>query len=175
MSNNVLINVLRNDVLGIDILGIDILDNIILFIFFFLSVYLLYDKTRLLLLFIFCYFLNMIINIILKGIFQQPRPNEDDRLFNLELLNIQRSKTKEHTISYERYGMPSGHAQLAFFSTFYIYFALKDNIWTIIYSLLSIFTLYQRVSYNYHTIFQVIIGSIIGMMCSFLLHSYHQI
>ena len=57
MSNNVLINVLCNDVLGIDILGIDILDNIILFIFFFLSVYLLHNKTRLLLLFIFCYFI----------------------------------------------------------------------------------------------------------------------
>ena len=152
----------------------DVLGNIILFIFFFLSIYLLYDKTRLLFLFIICYFLNIIINLILKGLIQQPRPNEDPRLFNLELLNIQRSKTKEYLISYNRYGMPSQHSQLAFYSTIFIYFALKNNIWTIFYSLLALFTLYQRVSFNYHTIFQVIIGSIIGCVFSFLLYYYHQ-
>jgi membrane-associated phospholipid phosphatase len=151
-----------------------VLGNIILFIFFFLSIYLLFDKTRLLFLFIICYFLNIIINLILKGLIQQPRPNEDHRLFNLELLNIQRSKTKEYMISYNRYGMPSQHAQLAFYSTIYIYFALKNNIWTIFYSLLALFTLYQRVLYNYHTLFQVIVGSIIGGVFSFLLHYYHQ-
>ena len=153
----------------------EVLGNIILFIFFSLSIYLLYDKPRLLFLFIICYFFNIIINLILKGLIQQTRPNEDHRLFNLELLNIQRSTTKEYMVSYNRYGMPSQHAQLAFYSTIYIYFALKNNILTIFYLLLTLLTLYHIVLYNYHTIFQVIIGSIIGCVFSFLLHYYHQI
>ncbi len=141
------------------------------FLFFFSSIFLLYDKKTLNLFFIIGFFINILINIILKGIIQEPRPNENYRLFYLDLLNIKRSENKG-LMSYDRYGMPSGHAQTAFYSTIFIYFALKNISVTIFYIFLSIITIYQRVMYNYHTIQQVIVGSIIGIIIGYIFEKY---
>lgn len=146
----------------------DILGNIILSVFFLSNIYFLYDKSKLFIVFLFGFFINEILNLLLKGIIQQPRPTENYRLFNLELLNIKRSKSKEPLISYDRYGMPSGHAQFALYSTIYIYLALKNTTVTTCYILLSLSTLYQRVVFGYHTISQVIVGAIIGLSVGYV-------
>ena len=87
-------------------------------------------------------FICILINQILKNIFRQQRPN-----------------TEKHCI--DKYGMPSGHSQLAFFCFFY--FANKNNfLETLIMLLLSIYISYTRVILQCHTVNQVLVGSVIG-------------
>ena len=97
-------------------------------ILYFLSIYLLRDKNNLLFYYIIGAFVNAILNLILKGIFQQPRPSEDYDKFNLALKNGKRFIFK-NGVPLDVFGMPSGHAQAALYSTVFIYLALqKTNI-----------------------------------------------
>ena len=132
------------------------------------NVYLLWNKKTLLIFYLIGYFFNSVINIILKGIFKQPRPSEDKRLFNIALKNGKNFLFK-NGIPYDFFGMPSGHAQCVFYSTFYILFALKNYKLFILYLLFSLLVLYQRVYFGYHSLLQVIIGSIIGSIFAYVL------
>ena len=51
------------------------------------SIYFLYYKFTSLIIYVVGFISNILLNIILKTIIQQPRPIEDQRLFNLEILN----------------------------------------------------------------------------------------
>lgn len=104
--------------------------------------------------------INSILNLILKGVIQQPRPSENKYLFHLE-------KITDRFISVDRYGMPSGHAQSILYSTIFIWLSLKNNLITFLYILLSLNTLYQRVKYKKHTVLQVIIGAIVGLLMGY--------
>jgi membrane-associated phospholipid phosphatase len=126
-------------------------------IFFFLSIFLLRNKSNYCFYYIIGIFVNCLLNVVLKQIFRQPRPSEDPEKFKLL---IQNSVT--YKVSHDVFGMPSGHAQFAFFSTAFIYFTLLDNYVLLFYLFISLLTLCQRVIYKYHTIFQVIVGSLIG-------------
>jgi membrane-associated phospholipid phosphatase len=127
------------------------------FILLIATILLLKNKTTLLTYYIIGYFLNCGLNIILKGLFQQPRPNEDLRIFNASLAQGKR-------FGFDVYGMPSGHAQGTFYSVGFILFALGNPIITAIYLAIALNTSYQRVKYKNHTIFQVICGSIFGII-----------
>jgi membrane-associated phospholipid phosphatase len=116
---------------------------------------LLKGKTTLLTYYIFGYILNIGLNIILKSFIQQPRPSEDLHIFNASIAHGKR-------LGFDVYGMPSGHAQNAFYSVAFIFFALGNPIITTIYTAIALNTDYQRVKYKNHTVFQVICGSIIG-------------
>ena len=56
-------------------------------ILFFYSIYLLRSKANLFFYYTIGIFMNSILNLILKGIFKQPRPSEDPKQFNLALQN----------------------------------------------------------------------------------------
>jgi membrane-associated phospholipid phosphatase len=101
----------------------------------------------------------------LKSLIQEPRPTEDKRLFNLELLNGKR-------IGYDRYGMPSGHAEGVFYSTAFIFLTLKNKWIGFIYLVISLITCYQRVAYKNHTFQQVLIGGIVGAFMGFFFYYY---
>jgi membrane-associated phospholipid phosphatase len=73
----------------------------------------------------------------------------------------------QNGLQFDLFGMPSGHAQSAFFSTIYIYLALKDVNITLIYFALSILICVQRVYSNYHSVSQVLIGSIVGILLAY--------
>lgn len=110
-------------------------------------------------------FINSFINFILKLFIQQPRPtkliNDNNNLI------IHHIKTKWFTITNpEIYGMPSGHAQMSFFISSFIsfYFSTFQYIFFII----SIFVCIQRVVSYRHTISQVIVGSILGIICGWI-------
>jgi membrane-associated phospholipid phosphatase len=60
--------------------------------------------------------------------------------------------------------MPSGHAQSAFFSTIFIYLALKDIRITIGYLFIALLTIYQRVLFKEHSVIQVLAGAIVGIL-----------
>ena len=67
--------------------------------------------------------------------------------------------------------MPSGHAQSALYSTLFIYLALKKTNILYLYLLFSFLIVTQRVVYNHHTIFQVIVGAFIGALFAYFVFS----
>jgi len=119
------------------------------------SVFLLMDKSTLLVVYWMGFIINLIVHIILKVLIAQPRPSEDKRLFNLKMLSGKR-------VGYDTYGMPSGHSQTSFYSVAFIHFALRNSMITLPFLLISLNTMYQRVKYKNHTIGQVVVGAIVG-------------
>ena len=136
----------------------------------FLSVYLLWDKRNLLFYYIIGIFFNAILNLILKGIFQQARPSEDYDKFNLALKNGKRFIFK-NGVPFDIFGMPSGHAQSALYSTVFIYLALQKTNILYLYLLFSLLIITQRVLYNHHTVFQVIAGAFVGALFGYFVFS----
>lgn len=126
-------------------------------ILFFLSIFLLRDKSNLCFYYVFGIFVNCLLNIVLKLVFKQPRPSEDPEKFKLMVQN-----SVKYKVSHDIFGMPSGHAQFAFFSLTFIYFTLLNNDISLFYLFISLLTICQRVIYKYHTIFQVIVGALVG-------------
>jgi membrane-associated phospholipid phosphatase len=119
------------------------------------------------------FFIDNILNIIIKGIFQQPRPSEDIQQFNLALNSGKRFIFKDG-VPFDIFGMPSGHAQSSLFSTSYVYFALKKINVLYLYLLLSLITVSQRVVYKFHSVLQVLIGSIIGALLGYCIYYLSQ-
>lgn len=130
-----------------------------------LSIYSFYGKYNHLVIYLTGFAVNQVINIILKLLVKQPRPEEDKKMFNLLVHHDKR-------ISFDKYGMPSGHSQSVWYSTTFIYLALKNNIVTSIYLLISIITMIQRVEYKAHSIPQVIVGMLIGITVGYLFYTF---
>lgn len=137
------------------------------------SLILLWNKQTLLYYYFFGFCFNIVINLLLKGLFKQPRPTEGHRLFQLALKHSQEHKYM-NGIPFNVFGMPSGHAQTVFFSTIFIHFALKNKKITFVYFLISLITMYQRVEYKMHTVFQVIVGAIVGCLIGYLTYYISQ-
>ncbi len=135
----------------------------------FLSMYLLWNKNNLFFYYIVGAFIDAILNLILKGLFQQPRPTIDQKSFDLALKYGKRFLFKDG-MPYDMFGMPSGHSQSVFFSTVFIYLSLKKNNITYIYLAISLLTMLQRVVYNHHTVLQVIVGGLIGSAVGYLFY-----
>jgi len=136
---------------------------------YFLSIYLLWNKQNLFFYYIIGIFVNDISNIILKGIFLQPRPSVDQKLFELALKNNKRFLFKDG-MPYDVLGMPSGHSQSVLFSTVFIYLALRKKNILYVYLLISLLTMIHRVLYNHHTVLQVFIGASIGALVGYLFY-----
>lgn len=143
---------------------------IILIIF---SWYFLWNNKKLFFYYTIGIFLNAILNIILKGIIQEPRPIFDKKKINLLTIHS-KNYFYQNGIPFNIFGMPSGHIQSAAFSSFFIYKALKkiNILWIFLFFTLLIS--YQRVKYNYHTISQVIVGFIVGSMFAILIYWFSQ-
>ena len=116
--------------------------------------------------FLYTYFLgfviNSIFNFIIKGAIKQKRP-----------LNDVKSKIiKESRLGNEIYGMPSGHSQSVMFSTLFVFRALKNDLITFIYLIISGTTMWQRV-YNYsHSLLQILIGGTLGSIFGYYAYKY---
>ena len=132
-------------------------------ILFLITLYLLYSRKHYLFVYIFACVLNGIINLILKGIIRQKRPDGDTDIFN--------KNKKYERIGSNNFGMPSGHSQYVVFSTIYIYLVLNNTNITLFYALVSLITMFQRVKYQNHFLKQVIVGALLGgslAYCSYL-------
>ena len=101
-------------------------------------------ETFLLLLYFGGFLANGLLNQYLKPIIQDPRP-------------IPLSPT-------DKYGMPSGHSQLAAYSLVFITLTVREKYYGIIFLFLflTITTMTQRIVEKAHTLEQVIIGSLLG-------------
>ena len=134
-----------------------------------LSIHLLWHKENLLFYYTVGVFVNAIINLILKGIIQQPRPCDDCSSFHLALTHGKRILFK-NGIPFDIFGMPSGHAQSVLFSTIFMYMALRKRNILYVYLAFSLLTIVQRVSYNYHTYMQILVGCIVGAIFGYIVY-----
>ena len=138
-------------------------------ILIFLSMYLLWNKNNLFFYYTVGVFIDNILNLILKGIFLQPRPNIDKREFDLAMKHGNRFIFKDG-MPYDLFGMPSGHSQSSLFSTVFVYLSLRKNNIGYTYLAISLLTMLQRVLYNHHTILQVCVGATIGSITGYLFY-----
>lgn len=133
-------------------------------VLFFYSLLLLWDKNTMFYYYVYGFFLNAILNFILKGLIQEPRPFEDPKLFNIALKHSIRFKFT-NGYPYDIFGMPSGHTQSIFFSIIFIYLAFKDKkTILIVYLFIGLITMYQRVLFKQHTVLQVVAGAMVGVL-----------
>lgn len=116
-------------------------------------------------------FFNILLNHFLKLLIQEPRPSVDKKTFDLALKHM-KSTHYRNAISYDVFGMPSGHTQSVLFSSTFVYLVLKQETWTtfFLYAVISLVTMMQRIQYKFHTLGQVLVGGIIGITLAYLVY-----
>lgn len=125
--------------------------------------------------FLITYILNNIVNHIIKTILKIPRPKGAKNCSSVITKNDILSKT---------YGMPSGHSQIiGFIIGFWIFYiidkynqySLKNKIGFLIILLLLIYICISRILIGCHTINQVIVGYIIGLLFGISCYKIYQL
>ena len=138
-------------------------------ILFILSWYLLWDHKNLFFYFNVGIIANAILNIIIKGLIQEPRP-----IFDSEKVTLLKRHAKEYFfqngIPFDIFGMPSGHAQMALYMSVFIYLSFKHINLLYLYLAFSLLICYQRVNSGYHSNSQVIVGSIVGSAFAYIVY-----
>lgn len=135
------------------------------YLLFLISIFILIDKSYLIVYYLFGYMINLIINNILKNIIKEKRPTKEyEKNFNqrIKMLNA------------DKYGMPSGHAQSIFYSLIFIYQSFNNIYLSLFYLLLCFITLYQRIEMGYHSLQQVIVGAIVGSIVGYLSYKLYD-
>jgi len=107
-------------------------------------------------------FFNAVLNLLLKGFIQEPRPMFDSKKIKLMASHASHFFF-QNGIPFDIYGMPSGHSQAVFFMTTFIYLSLKHTGVLYAYLLFSLLVCSQRVGFHYHTVAQVVVGAIAGI------------
>lgn len=132
-------------------------------ILFIISGCLLINKPTYLKFFIIGFVLNTILNILLKLCIKEPRPLNNKK-------NIETAIYNEVNVDFNVYGMPSGHAQHCGYCLLFITMVYNSPIITGVYIIISCLSIYQRYSFNEHTILQLLVGLFIGMLVGYLLY-----
>jgi membrane-associated phospholipid phosphatase len=135
------------------------------------SLFLLRSKEIYFYYYVIASFINILLNHFLKILIQEPRPSVDKKTFDLALKHM-KSKNYRNSISYDVFGMPSGHTQSVLFSSTFVYLVLKHESWMtfFFYAVISLITMAQRIQYKFHTLNQVIVGGIIGTVFAYLVY-----
>ena len=122
--------------------------------------FVIYKKDNFSCLIIF-YILNLMLNQTLKHWIKEPRPIDANH---------------NAVIKSDSYGMPSGHAQMAaFVTTFFLLYAKEYKyVFGTIFTAITFATLYQRYKYRAHSLFQIVVGALIGIFMGFT-SSYFEI
>lgn len=132
-------------------------------ILFAISLFLLSSSSTFLVFYLVGSFVNVIFNYVLKGIIREPRPNSN-------MLHMRQLYKK--VTDFNVYGMPSGHAQSVWFSTWFVFMVTRRIEVLIGYTMLSLLTMWQRVKYKFHTLLQVIVGSVLGICTAYVFVRY---
>lgn len=136
---------------------------------FFLSLYLLFNNKILLIFYTFGIILNSILNKLLKNTIQQHRP-----LYNNKTLQLKQD-TLKYSLPFDLFGMPSGHAQMVFFTTVFVYLSAANAKLFYLYLIFSLFICYQRVAFGYHSTTQVIVGATVGTIFAYFIYYLYQV
>ena len=142
-------------------------------ILFVSSLFLLYDMKHIYditnyffpLYFVVGFIINNIINILLKITIKEKRPLNDDKRIELGIVN-------GHRTFFDKFGMPSGHAQNCAYILTFITLALRNFMIFNIYLLIIIISLIQRYLYNNHSILQLFVGLCIGILVAYISYKY---
>lgn len=137
---------------------IGLLAPIILFI---LTLFLLRNTKTYMLFFLYGTLFNNIINIILKLFIKEPRPDKDNKAIELGILHGAR-------INFDKFGMPSGHAQNCAFITLFSTMVFNNPIITCFYTTITMICVLQRYLNHNHTILQLLVGLIIGAFIGYI-------
>ena len=143
---------------------------VILFVY---GIYLLWNKSTLNYYYQVGFFISAILNVILKGILQCPRPSEDLKEFNLAIKNGHRFIFK-NGIPYDIFGMPSGHSQSVMFTVTYIFLTLKNLKISLVFLFVALLTMAERIVDNHHTFMQVVVGGLTGILYACLFYYFAQ-
>jgi membrane-associated phospholipid phosphatase len=134
-------------------------------ILFVLSLFLLRNMTTFLKFFVSGFILNNILNIILKLFIKEPRPNNEQKAIEIGVVNGAR-------IGFDKFGMPSGHAQNCGYCLAFITLTLNNHFITTLYAIISTISLLQRYFYKNHTILQLVVGLTIGTGFGYLTYLF---
>ena len=113
--------------------------------------------------FLYGYIFNIVVNALLKWFIKEPRPTNDWKILQLGITHNKR-------VGFDKYGMPSGHAQHCGFMLAFTTLVLESPLVTGLYSILSLICIYQRYLYQNHTVLQVIVGFVIGLGIGYLFY-----
>jgi len=141
---------------------LDIIGTTAPYSLFIISIFLLRNLKYHLIFYILGFGLNNILNIILKLLIREPRPNDETKF--IELI--------KNDIRYDKYGMPSGHAQKCFFSLVYITLILNQPLITLFYIGITFICIFKKYQHKHHTLIQLFIGSIIGTLFAYLIYFF---
>jgi membrane-associated phospholipid phosphatase len=138
-------------------------------IFFTGSLFLLSQHLYHLVGFVVGYLGCFLINLALKRVWLQPRPSTDLAFFKVSL---SREKNRNNPVWIMNYcGMPSGHAQFAGFALVYVILSTHSwSIWSFM-ALLTMVTCVHRVVTQAHTVLQVMVGLLIGMVWGWICYT----
>jgi membrane-associated phospholipid phosphatase len=131
---------------------------------FFSSLFFLRNKFVYLRVYLLGFVFNNVLNILLKMAIKEPRPTKDIRTLEIAITN------NVERIGFHKFGMPSGHAQTAFFITVFLYLSLKHTNLLYLCIVFSLIICYQRVKFEFHSTIQVIVGSIIGSIVGYIFY-----
>ena len=124
-------------------------------ILFILSILFLRNTTKYLSFFVVGFIFNNILNVILKLCIKEPRPTTDQKAIEIGVVNGAR-------IGFDKFGMPSGHAQSAFYCAAFIFLSLKNWKITAFYVIFALLICYQKYIYKEHTLWQLFVGALVG-------------
>jgi membrane-associated phospholipid phosphatase len=133
-------------------------------ILFIITILLLTNKPTYLKFFMLGFILNNGINILLKLCIKEPRPSTDKTNIEIAIYNGER-------ISFDKYGMPSAHAQNCGYCLAFITMVYNSPTIAGIYFIISCLSMYQRYSFNNHTILQLLVGFIVGLFMGYIIYS----
>jgi len=102
---------------------------------------------------------SSLINKIIKITIKQRRPNNGKSILENE---------EKYYSGMEQYGMPSGHIQSCLYSITYLYLVKPSPIILLFELFIACLTFYQRWKYNRHTIEQLLVGSVVGIMVGYV-------
>jgi len=108
-----------------------------------------------------------ILNILLKILFKEPRPNSNAK-------NIELALKYGEFVNPLDLGMPSGHMQNCFFILSYIFLVTRSYYLFIFNMILTIISMYQRFESNSHTLFQLFVGSLIGLTTGIFIYYFAE-
>jgi membrane-associated phospholipid phosphatase len=113
--------------------------------------------------------LNMVLNVVLKLFFQQPRPSSDKYTQAFALAHAHKLYRSIYPI--DQYGMPSGHAQNVVFTSVFLLLT-ERRLTCFIWAVLGVagICMVQRVVSHRHTELQVFLGSLVGAAMAWIFY-----
>jgi membrane-associated phospholipid phosphatase len=110
--------------------------------------------------FVIGFIFNFILNIILKLLIREPRPDDDQKIIEIGIVNGGR-------IGFDKYGMPSGHAQTCAYCLAFVSLLWNSPLVTAIYLCFTLVSMVQRYLNKNHTILQLLVGLIVGLIVGY--------